>query len=77
MPFLYIYVCHFSLSLYDVQFEPFCIPSFYVNSLYGVFGRSMGIYIPEGKNAVQRKFGALVTNNIFVIVATLIITFSI
>ena len=40
MPFLYIYVCHFLLSLYGVQFQAFCITIFYVNSLYGVFGRS-------------------------------------
>ena len=35
----------------------------------------MGIYTLKSKNALQRKFGDLVTNNIFVIVATLIITF--
>lgn len=75
MPFLYIYVCRFPLSLYDAQFQAFCITIFYVNRLYGVFRRSAGFYIPKDKNAVQRKFGALVTNNIFVIIVTLIITF--
>ena len=63
------------LSTYGVQFKPFCISIFYVNSLYGVFGGSMGFYIPKGKNGLQRKFARLVTNNIFVIVVTLIITF--
>ena len=35
----------------------------------------MGFYTLMGKNAVQRKFGALVTNSFFVIIVTLIITF--
>ena len=65
------------MSTYGVQFQAFCITSFYVISLYGVFGGSMGFYIPKSKNAVQRKFDGLVTNSFFVIVATLIITFSI
>ena len=64
-------------SLYDAQFQVFCITIFYVNSLYGVFGGSMGFYTLMGKNAVQRKFGALVTNSFFVIIVTLIITFPI
>ena len=65
------------MSLYGAHFNRFCITIFYVNSLYGVFGGSAGFYTHKGKSAVQRKFGALVTNNIFVIIVTLIITFSI
>ena len=63
------------MSTYGVQIRLFCITIFYVNSLYGVFGGSMGFYTHKGKNAVQRKFARLVTNNIFVIIVTLIITF--
>ena len=64
-------------STYGAHFNRFCITIFYINSLYGVFGGSMGFYTHKGKNAVQRKFDGLVTNNIFVIIVTLIITFSI
>ena len=64
-------------STYGVQFQAFCITIFYVNSLHGVFGGSMGFYTLKRKNGLQRKFDGLVTNNIFVIIVTLIITFSI
>ena len=62
-------------STCGVQFQAFCITIFYVNALYDVFGRSAWFYIPKGKNGLQRKFDGLVTNNIFVIIVTLIITF--
>lgn len=65
------------MSTYGAHFKPFCITIFYVISLYGVFGGSMGFYTHKDKNAVQRKFDGLVTNNLFVIIVTLIITFSI
>ena len=63
--------------MYGAHFSRFCITKIYVNSLYGVFGGSTGFYTTKGKNAVQRKFDGLVTNAFFVIVVTLIITFSI
>ena len=72
---LYIVIGFFHVSTYGVQIMQFCITIFYVNLLYGVFGGSYGNYTLKRKNAVQRKFDGLVTNNIFVIVATLIITF--
>ena len=62
-------------STYGAHFSRFCISIFYVNSLYGVFRRSAGFYTLKRKNALQRKFGALVTNSFFVIIVTLIITF--
>ena len=65
------------MSLYGVQFQTFCISRLWEISLYGIFGGSAWFYIPMGKNAVQRKFDGLVTNNLFVIIVTLIITFSI
>ena len=77
MPFLYIYVCLFSLFLYGIQFKVFCISRLWEISLYGVFSDSQGNYTLKRKNALQRKFARLVTNNIFVIIVTLIITFSI
>ena len=40
------------LFTYGTQFMLFCIPSFYVNSLYGVFGRSAWFYRGQGQNAL-------------------------
>ena len=71
------YIYNSMPSTYGAHFNRFCIPIFYVNSLYGVFRRSAWIYTLKRKNASQRKFDGLVTNNIFVIIVTLIITFSI
>ena len=40
------------LSTYGVQFQAFCISIFYVNSLYGVFGGSMGFYTLKRKSGL-------------------------
>ena len=67
MPFFAVLVWHTILSILYYQF--LC------NFVVRRFWRFIGKLYPKGKNAVQRKFGALVTNNIFVIIVTLIITF--
>ena len=48
---------------------------FLCNFVVRRFRRHIRKLYPKGKSAVQRKFDGLVTNNIFVIIATLIITF--
>ena len=44
------------MSTDGVQIRLFCISSFYVNSLYGVFGGSMGFYRGRGQNGLQGHF---------------------
>ena len=46
------YIYNSMLSTYGAQFKHFCITIFYVNALYGVFGRSTGFYTHKGKNAL-------------------------
>ena len=43
-------------STYGAHFSRFCITIFYVNSLYGVFGRSAGFYRGRGQNGLQGHF---------------------